>query len=113
MASNGSNGFSAPARWSASPFYGSRATLAGDVSHDGKVDLVAVNDNSVWVMTSTGTAFNAPALWSSALFYGSRVTLAGDLNGDGSADVIAVNGESVWALLQPGRTARMRAAVRA
>lgn len=46
-------------------FYGTRATLAADVSGSsgGRSDLVAVNDNSTWVMLSTGTSFSPPASW--------------------------------------------------
>jgi uncharacterized protein YaiE (UPF0345 family) len=75
MTSTGS-AFGAPAQWSSSAFYGSRATLATDVNGDGRADLIAVNGTSTWVMTSTGSAFNTPAQWSSSAFYGSRATLA-------------------------------------
>jgi hypothetical protein len=48
-------------QWSATPFHGSRATLASDVNADGKDDLIAVNDDATFVMLSNGTAFG-PAL---------------------------------------------------
>jgi FG-GAP-like repeat len=84
-------GFSAPARWSGERFFGSKATLLGDVTGDGRADLVAVNDNDTWVMLSTGSGFSAPAQWSGARFFGSKVTLLGDVTGDGRADLVAVN----------------------
>jgi len=101
MTSTGS-AYSAPQAWSATPFAGSRATLACDVNGDRKSDLVAVNDNSVYVMLSTGSGFSAPLLWFSGAFYGSKATLCADVNGDGKADLIAVDDNATFVMLSNG-----------
>jgi surface antigen len=101
MLSTGS-GFSAPAAWSTTPFYGTHGTFTGDVNGDGKADLIAVNEGNTYVMLSTGSGFSAPQLWSSTPFYGSKATLAGDVNGDGKADLIAVNEGNTYVMLSTG-----------
>src|SRR5438094_185717 len=65
-------GFGPPTQRFTSPFYGTMATLEGDVTGDGFVDLIAVNSTSTWELTSEGTRFHGPTLWSSTPFYGSR-----------------------------------------
>ncbi len=90
MLSTGS-GFSAPQLWSSTPFYGSRATLCGDLNGDGKADLIAVDDNATFVMQSNGSAFGPVQNWSTTPFYGTAGTFAGDVNGDGRSDLIALN----------------------
>jgi surface antigen len=92
MLSTGS-GFSAPQEWSGTPFYGSKATLMGDVNGDGKADLIAVNEIGSFVMLSTGSSFSAVQGWSGERFFGSAATLDGDVNGDGQTDLVAVNYE--------------------
>lgn len=82
--------------------YGTLATFLGDVTGDGKADLVLVSPNDVWVMSSTGSAFSNPVTWSTGPFYGTRATLLGDVNGDGKLDLIAVNDTSVWVMLSTG-----------
>ena len=97
--STGANSFASPALGSSGAFYGSVATLEGDVNGDGRVDLVAVNQSSTWVETASPTGgFNPPVQWSSTPFYGSRATLLADLSGDGRADLIAVNDIGVWVM---------------
>jgi len=94
--------FNNPVALSSSPFYGSVATLVGDVNGDGIPDLIAVDGNEIWVMLGTTTGFSAPELWSTTPFYGSVTTLVGDVNGDGIADLIAVDQGSVWVLQSTG-----------
>ena len=101
MRSTGS-GFSIPERWSGDPFFGTKATLLGDVTGDGRADLVAVNENDTWVMLSTGSGFPAPARWSGEPFFGTKATLLGDLTGDGRADLVAVNENDTWVMLSTG-----------
>ncbi|MGC2372824.1 MAG: VCBS repeat domain-containing M23 family metallopeptidase [Solirubrobacteraceae bacterium] len=85
-------GFSAPQQWANVPFFGTKATLAGDVNGDGKTDLIAVNDAGTWVLGSNGYgAFSAPQQWANVPFFGTKATLAGDVNGDSKTDLIAVN----------------------
>lgn len=64
--------------------------------------LVAVNDTSAWVMSSTGSSFNGPSLWSSSTFFGNVATLSGDVAGTGHPGLVAVNGNSVWVMLSTG-----------
>ena len=77
-------------------------TLAGDITGNGRSDLIAVNETSAWAMLSTGSSFAAPADWHEGTFYGSRATLACDVNGDGKTDLVAVNDSSVWVMLSTG-----------
>jgi hypothetical protein len=46
MVSSGT-GFFAPREWSGQSFFGNKATLLGDITGDGRADLVAVNVFSV------------------------------------------------------------------
>jgi hypothetical protein len=101
--------FGSQLAWSTSAFYGTRATLAVDVNGDGRADLVAVNDSSIWVMRSVPKVgfpglyeFSPPELWSTTPFYGSLVTLGGDVNGDGIGDLVAVNNGSTWVIKSTG-----------
>jgi hypothetical protein len=109
-------GFGPPTQWWSTPAptnppgvpgvapFGARATLLGDVTGTGKAALVAVNDDRVYVMTSTGTAFNPPALWSQlgVPFFGTRATLLADIRGIGRADLVSVNDTSIWVMLSTG-----------
>jgi hypothetical protein len=102
MTSNGSTAFTAPALRSSSGFYGSVATLSGDLTDNGQSDLVAVNADSVWVMLSSGTGLGAPQEWSAVNFYGTEATLLADLTGNGRDDLVAVDANSVWVMLSTG-----------
>jgi hypothetical protein len=102
MASNGSNSYGTPTQLSSTAFYGSVATLSGDVTGAGEPDLVAVDGSGTWVMTSNGSTFGAPTQWSSVPFYGTRATLLADLTGNGKDDLVAVNSNSVWVMLSTG-----------
>ena len=57
-------------QWSAVPFYGTVATLAGDVQGSGAADLIAVDTNAVWVLQPNGNTFQ-PTEWFSSAFFGS------------------------------------------
>jgi FG-GAP-like repeat len=76
---------------------GTHGQLLGDVTGDGKADIVLLQDSSVQVMTATGNtgtsggAFNGPSNWWGA-FYGAYGTLIGDIDGDGKADLVALGG---------------------
>lgn len=99
--SNGS-AFGTPAGWASGAFFGTVATMVGDVNGDGMTDLLAINSNSVWVELSTGSSFAAPVKWSSTAFSGSKALLLADVSGDGRADLVAVNNNSVWVMQSTG-----------
>ena len=94
--------FRTPFQASTISFYGTVATLVGDVNGDGIPDLIAVNGNSVWVMLGSATGFLPPVEWSSSAFYGSQATLVGDVTVSGRADLIAVDGNSTWVMPSTG-----------
>ncbi|WP_328743893.1 VCBS repeat-containing protein [Streptomyces sp. NBC_00285] len=96
---NGTGGFGAGTQigcgWS--PYYAS-LTAAGDITGDGRGDLVAVNSSSGclyrWNGNGTG-GFGAGTQigcgWSP---YSDSLAGAGDLNNDGNGDLVAVNSSS-------------------
>ncbi len=77
--------------WYGQSYYGTHGTYLADVDGDGKADLVALNDDGVWVIRSTGSSFAGPPIrWWSSAFYGTRPsTFMGDIDGDGRADMVA------------------------
>jgi len=92
--------FAAPALWrtQAAGTYtwaGSR-TLAGDVTGDGKADLVIAHSTgatqtAIRVHTSTGTSFGAPTQWWAGTDWTSSSAryVAADIDGDSDTDLIA------------------------
>jgi hypothetical protein len=101
---NTGGAFGPPVRWSNVPFYGSRVTLLADLDGTGFPAVVAVNDDSIWVMpvNSTKTGFGPPQRWSSSHFYGSRGTFIADLDGKGMASAVAINGNGIWVMRNSG-----------
>ncbi len=79
-----------------------QAVHVADVTGNGRADLVAVNDNSTYVMLSTGTGFSAPQEWSNYPFYGTKGTYLADVTGNGRADLVAVNDNSTYVMLSTG-----------
>jgi VCBS repeat protein len=73
-----------------------------DANGDAKVDLVALNWTSTWIITSTGSGFGPPTQWSNTPFYGLVGTLSGDVNGDHKVDLVAINPLSVWVAQSTG-----------
>jgi hypothetical protein len=79
-------------------YTGDRATLFGDVNGDGKVDVLAVNNDGLFVSLATPTAtarFTRPTRWTSNPYYGDRGTYLADVDGDKKADAIVVNNNGV------------------
>lgn len=64
--------------------------MLGDVTGDGKDDLVAFRKTggSWYVAVSDGTGFAAPVLWNTGNGTGSDFQFLGDVDGDGKADAI-------------------------
>jgi hypothetical protein len=95
----------------------SRQSLApralGDVTGDGKADLVGFGPHAVMVAPSSGTAFISPTVWLTATF-GSASGAGGwssqdvfprfvaDVDGDGRADLIGVGQMGVYVALSTG-----------
>jgi hypothetical protein len=104
MPSNGSTAFGEPAQWSSGLFYGNRATLLGDVNGDRKLDVVAVNNDSVWAMVSSGSGFGGPTQWlgnqPNPAPFGTKATLMGGVSPPNPpADLIAVNDGNTYVML--------------
>lgn len=64
--------------------------MLGDVTGDGKDDLVAfrISAGAWYVAVSNGTGFAAPVLWTIGNGVGSDFQFLGDVDGDGKADAI-------------------------
>jgi hypothetical protein len=100
--SNGS-AFTFPTSWSGR-FYGTHGTAFADVDGNGKADAIAVNNNRISVLLSTGTRFASQRYWTLNPFYGSFGTFFADVNGDGRSDAIALNREGIAVRLSNGTT---------
>jgi hypothetical protein len=86
--------------------------LVADVDGDGLDDIVAINDNDVWVATSSGAGFNPSSRWHRAFYVGGgrgasdQFALA-DVDGDSRADLILTVGNldrQVYVALSNGAT---------
>lgn len=91
-----------PFQWSANAFFGTKATLLGEINGGPGADLVAIDDQSTWVMLSTRSSFGPPQRWADQAFFGTKATLLGDVNGDDTADLVAVDDTSTWVMLSSG-----------
>ena len=76
----------------------SEANTIDGFKNSPKTDLVALNNNSTYVMTSTGSSFSSPVKWAGVASYGSVANLTGDVSGDGRADLIAWNSADTWVM---------------
>jgi FG-GAP-like repeat len=77
--------------------------LLGDITGDGKADIVAFGDDGVWVATSNGAGFDVARFVIANFGYnagGWRVDkhprFLADVNGDGKADIVAFGDDGVW-----------------
>jgi hypothetical protein len=87
--------------YSLSPFYGSHATVIGDIDGDRRSELVALDDSTIRVLRWTGSG---PPTTSSqpGTFYGSHGTFLGDIDGDGKADLVGLGDGYVGVLRSVG-----------
>ena len=83
--------------------------LTGDVSGDGRPDVVGFGDNGVYVSLSTGTSFTQPQLWVGAFGYNAggwrtdqHPRMLADVNGDDRADVVGFGNNGVYVSLSRG-----------
>jgi Bacterial Ig-like domain (group 3)/FG-GAP-like repeat len=87
---------------------GVNSFVVGDVSGDGKPDLIAGGPNGVSVSLGNGDGtFQSPVTYPS----GVGATVLADMNGDGNLDVVGFNGTSVTVLLGNGNGTFQAAAV--
>lgn len=101
---NTGSAFSTGAQWIDGPYaYAGHVFTAGDVTGDGKADVVAINPATerMLVWRSTGTGFANGAQWIDGPFvYNNHVFQVADVNGDGKADVVGIDPSSerflVW-----------------
>jgi hypothetical protein len=90
--------FSTPQQWRSTTWgWSGLKPLAGDVTGDGKADLITLNNNgalgtSMHVFASTGSSFAAQQQWQNTAWgWTGLKPLLGDATGDGKADVITLN----------------------
>jgi hypothetical protein len=82
----------------------------GDVDGDGKADIVAFGQRSVYVSLSTGYGFTTPGVWINAFgpisggwtSYDRQPRMLGDVNGDGKADIVGFGLSGVSVSLSAG-----------
>ncbi len=90
--SNGSSFAEPPVRWRGRFALNDQIPAVGDVTCDGKDDILAFNRGGygdVFVGRSTGSSFGARTLWHSDFAYGNDIPVVGDFTG-GDCDDIAV-----------------------
>jgi hypothetical protein len=68
--------------------------LIGDVTGDGKADLVTLGDNYVAVLRSHGNSFTYETALSTG-FWGGVGTFLADMDGDGRADLVAISPSAI------------------
>lgn len=88
-----SKGGLGPARQWAATAYGDARVVRGDFTGDGWADLALVEQDSVKVAASTGTAFADPEVWAELEVPSQSQVTAGDFNGDGHTDLAIATGE--------------------
>ena len=108
LALNPGPGFSAISRWTTSFDLSHGWTVAqfvrsvGDISGDGRDDLVGFGQDGVYVATSTGSSFSPISRWTTSFDLSHGWTVAqyartvGDVSGDGKADLVGFGQDGVY-----------------
>jgi hypothetical protein len=92
--------------WYGAAYYGSYATLCGDIDGDGRADLLVLNGGSISVKRSTGSSFGASETAWPQGFNGAHGNLLGDVDGDGKADLVGLADGYVAVLHGTGSTSQ-------
>lgn len=87
--------FGEPQKWTDYEFYGDHGTFFVDITGDGMVDAIAVNNDAIWYRQSTRSRFegddaNGKKQLTKTPFFGDVGTFFADVDGDQKADPIAV-----------------------
>ncbi|MEU4765638.1 FG-GAP-like repeat-containing protein [Actinosynnema sp. NPDC023794] len=102
-------GLTAPEPWYTGAVVG--RVRAGDLTGDGRADLVRSLDGDAWVHASTGTAFDPATRWWSGLPIPTPVpylpvVVVGDVDGAGPDDLVLFSRAEIRALLSDGAALR-------
>jgi len=81
---------------------GAGDTYFSDVTGDGRVDAIVVNEDRVTVRRSSGKSFTANQSWTNEPYFGNVGSYFADVNGDSRADAIVVNTDRVTVRLSNG-----------
>lgn len=101
-------GFGSAAIWKTGFCMGSEIPVVGDVTGDGKADIMTfTRGTSGWVVVgrSTGGSFDNGVIWTTGFCLGNEIPSFGDFNGDGKQDIVTFTQGSpgyVWVALSNG-----------
>ncbi|MBK9632795.1 MAG: VCBS repeat domain-containing M23 family metallopeptidase [Saprospiraceae bacterium] len=89
-------GFNQNEKWSALPFFGTKATFFADVDGDRLADAIAVSElGKVMVRFSTGSEFSTEERGMVSSFTADKSLFFADLNGDNTSEAIAVKNSNI------------------
>jgi hypothetical protein len=101
------DGPAAPVPWMTGAVEGRVRT--GDLTGDGRADLLRYAAGDVWVHASTGGGFDAATRWWDGSATDLAAVVTGDFDGTGADDLAVLSGTGVRALLSDGTAVRAAA----